>query len=102
LRESEEWARLWALAIIHHAAGRPAEADAALRELIDKFSEGAAYQLAEAYAARGETDRAFECLERAYDASDPGLSSMRVEPLLVALHDDPRWGAFLRKMGLAD
>ena len=102
LRESEEWARLWALAIIHHAAARPAEADAALRELISKYAEGAAYQVAEVYAARGETDLAFQSLERAYGARDSGLSSMRVEPLLVSLHVDPRWNAFLRKMGLAD
>lgn len=94
--------RLWALAIIHHAAGRPAEADAALRELIAKHAEAAAYQVAEVYAARGEKDLAFECLERAYNASDPGLSSMMVEPLLLSLHVDPRWGAFLSKMGLAD
>jgi tetratricopeptide (TPR) repeat protein len=80
----------------------PAEADAALRELIAKHAEAAAYQVAGVYAARGEVDLAFECLERAYSASDPGLSSMMVEPLLVSLHDDPRWGAFLRKMGLAD
>jgi hypothetical protein len=54
------------------------------------------------YAARGETDLAFQSLERAYGARDSGLSSMRVEPLLVSLHADPRWNAFLRKMGLAD
>jgi len=102
LRESEEWARLWALAIIHHADGRPAEGEAALRDLIEKHADAAAYQAAGVYAARGDADLAFECLERAYDASDPGLSSMMVEPLLVSLHDDPRWGTFLRKMGLAD
>ena len=102
LRESEEWARLWALAIIHHASGHPAEGEAALRALIEKHAEAAAYQAAGVYAARGEIDLAFECLERAYDASDPGLSTMMDEPLLLSLHDDPRWGAFLRKMGLAD
>jgi tetratricopeptide (TPR) repeat protein len=102
LREPEEWARLWALAVIHHAAGHPAEVDAALRELIAKHGEAAAYQVAEVYAARGEADLAFECLERAYAARDPGLSSMMVEPSLVPLRADPRWGTFLRKMGLAD
>jgi hypothetical protein len=32
LRESGGRARLWCLAIVHHAAGREAEADAALRD----------------------------------------------------------------------
>ena len=99
LRESEEWARLWALAIIHHAAGRPAEADAALRELIAKHAEAAAYQVAEVYAARGETDLAFEWLERAYDASDPGLelddgrtlASSRCTSIRGGAHSCARW-----------
>ena len=39
LREPEEWHRLWALAIIHHAAGRRAESDAALQELIAKHQD---------------------------------------------------------------
>jgi hypothetical protein len=27
---------------------------------------------------------------------------LRKDPLLTNLHDDPRWNAFLRTMGLAD
>src|SRR5206468_142618 len=37
LREPEQWARLWAPAIIHYSAGRRAESDAALQELIAKY-----------------------------------------------------------------
>ena len=102
LQEPERWQRLWALTIVHHAAGRGAEADAALHELIARHAEIAAYQIAGAYAARGETDLAFEWLERAYTQRDGGLSEMKTWPSLRSLHADPRWGAFLRKMGLAD
>src|SRR5437899_194710 len=52
--------------------------------------------------ARGNKDRAFEWLERARRQRDPGLASLRKDPLLPNLHDDPRWNAFLRTMGLAD
>ncbi len=38
-REPEEGWRLWALAIVHHMAGRPLESDQALRELIPKNGE---------------------------------------------------------------
>ena len=31
-----------------------------------------------------------------------GLPSLRKDPLLTNLHDDPRWNAFLHTMGLAD
>jgi TolB-like protein len=102
LREPEEWARLWALPIIHHTAGRRAESDAALQELIAKHQAQSAYQVADVHAARGEADLAFEWLERAYDQRDPGLSGMKIDPRLRSLHADPRWNAFLCKMGLAD
>jgi tetratricopeptide (TPR) repeat protein len=101
LQEPAPWARLWAMSIIEHAAGRGAAADAALRELCSKDPEGAAYNIAQVHAARGESDLAFEWLERAYLQRDPGLSEMKPSPLLRPLHGDPRWPAFLRKMGLA-
>jgi hypothetical protein len=48
----------------------------------------------------GEVDRAFEWLERAYSQRDPGLTEMKVSSRFRSLHSDPRWGAFLKKMGL--
>jgi len=35
------------------------------------------------------------------DRFDSGLAFMEADPLLHSLHADPRWGAFLHKMGLA-
>jgi tetratricopeptide (TPR) repeat protein len=102
LRESEEPYRLWALAIVHHVLGRRAESDEVLRELIKKYAEEAAYQIAEVRAARGESDAAFEWLERAYAQRDGGVQEMKLSPRLRSLHGDPRWGAFLTKMGLEE
>jgi hypothetical protein len=79
-----------------------AESDAALAELIATNAETAAYQIAEVYAYRNDKDRAFEWLERARQQRDAGLPGLRADTLLPNLHDDPRWDAFLRKMGLAD
>ena len=81
---------------------RVTESDAALAQLTANESETAAYQIAEVYAYRGDKDRAFEWLERARRQRDPGLASLRKDPLLPNLHDDPRWNVFLRTMGLAD
>jgi tetratricopeptide (TPR) repeat protein len=100
LREPEEVYRLWALAIVRHDLGRGAESDEALRELIEKYADGGAYQIAEVHAARGEADAAFEWLDRAYAQRDGGLAEMKPSTRLRSLHGDPRWGAFLRKMGL--
>ena len=59
-----------------------------------------AYQIAEVHAARNAADDAFAWLERAYAQRDGGLADVKVSPRLRSLHGDPRWGAFLKKMGL--
>jgi len=99
-REPHPLFRLWAIAIVAGALGRAAESDAALRELIEKFGEDGAYQIAEVYGARGEADPAFEWLHRAFAQRDPGLSELRVSPPFRSLHGDPRWSPFLERIGL--
>jgi adenylate cyclase len=98
-QEPEEWGRLWVLAIIHHAAGRHAESEAALQELIAKHQGDSAYQVAQVYSARGDVDLAFAWLQRAYVQRDPGLTDMQTDLLFRSLRNDPRWYTFLRKMG---
>ena len=66
------------------------------------FPETAAYQIAEVQRVSRDKDKAFEWLERARRQHDGGLPSLRKDPLLTNLYDDPRWGAFLHAMGLAD
>jgi len=101
-REPESWARLWALAIVHHERRSNAEADAALSELVARYADGAACNIAQVYGARGDIDLALEWLERAYAQRDAGLSEIKSQPFLRSLHSDSRWVAFLTKMGLAD
>ncbi|MGE5177941.1 MAG: protein kinase domain-containing protein [Bacteroidota bacterium] len=98
-REPEEAFRLWARCIIEASRGRRAESDAAYQAVVGKYADAAAYQIAEMCAARGEADAAFEWLDRAYAQRDGGLAEMQGSYALRALHGDPRWAAFLRKMG---
>ena len=100
--DAGEWARLLIVSCARWAQKRVQESDAALAQLTKDFAETAAYQIAEVYAYRGDKDRAFEWLERARRQRDPGLASLRKDPLLTNIQDDPRWNAFLRTMGLAD
>ena len=102
MREPDEQWRLYGLAITHHAADHGEESNEALRELIAKYAENDAWQIAQIYAHRGESDRAFEWLERAHALRDPGLIELKPSPLCRTLHDDPRWNAFLSKVGLAN
>jgi adenylate cyclase len=100
--DAGEWARLLIVSCARWGQTRVTESDAALAELTKNEAETAAFQIAEAYAYRGDKDRAFEWLERARRQRDPGLGGLHKDPLLTNLHDDPRWNAFLRTMGLAD
>jgi serine/threonine-protein kinase len=101
-KDAADWARLLIVSCTRWGQKRVAESDAALAELIAIASETGAYQIAEVYGYRNDKDRAFEWLERARRQRDAGLPALRADTLLPNLHDDPRWDAFLRKMGLAD
>ena len=76
------------------------KADAALAEIMKEYQSDWAFQIAQIYAYRGETDKAFEWLERAYKQRDGGLAEMKGNPLLRSLEHDPRYRAFLQKMKL--
>ena len=100
--DAAEWAQRLIVSCTRWAQKRVQESDAALNELIKNDAETAAYQIAEAYAYRGDKDNAFEWLERARRQHDSGLGNFLTDPLLENLHADPRWNVFLQSMGLAD
>jgi TolB-like protein/Tfp pilus assembly protein PilF len=101
-KDAADYARLLIVSCARWGQKRVSDSDAALAELIAKVSETGAYQIAEVYAYRNDKDHAFEWLERARRQRDAGLPGLRTDTLLPNLHDDPRWDAFLRTMGLAD
>jgi tetratricopeptide (TPR) repeat protein len=88
------------LACYYAACGKLAEA----RALAEELEERAARQyvdghfMAIAYAGLGDRDRAFVCLERAFEDRAIMLQQVQVEPFLDPLRDDPRFGDLLRRM----
>ena len=100
-------AKLIIAARAHHTLAQPKESQRALETLIERFAESDAYQVAEVYAWRGERDKAFEWLERAYRQRDGGLvavlpwvSPVKWNPVFRDLHGDPRFTALLKKLNL--
>jgi TolB-like protein/Tfp pilus assembly protein PilF len=102
LKESVEWSRLLGLSLAYHAAGQKQESNAALRELIEKHATIAAYQVAEAYAYRGEIEEALDWLERAFRQRDSGMVGLGVDPLMANIKGDPRYATMLRKLKLPE
>ena len=90
------------MAMAEHTLGHAAESLRALDVLIQDHSNVWAYQIAQVYAWRGETDKALEWLERAYRQHDGGLTSIAYDRFFAGLRGDPRYKALLRKMKLPE
>jgi len=101
-KQSAEGNRRMGVAMVEHANGHDKQSQAALKELIAKNAGDMAYQVAAIYAWRGENDKAFEWLERAYQQRDSGLNGIAWDPLLSGLKGDSRFATLLSKLGLSD
>ena len=99
-QDPEDWGPI-GLPMAWHALGKKPESDAALAELIRTQETEAAYNIAYVLAYLGQTDRAFEWLDKAVAYHDPGLTEIVVEPLFANIRKDPRWVPFLQKLGKA-
>ncbi len=90
-----------ALAHVYSAAGRKAEADKILRDLLRKSKQTSPspYAMATIYAGLGENDKAFEFLEKAVSEKSLDISySIKSDLLLDDLRPDPRFQDLLHRM----
>jgi len=94
--------RLTSIAMAEHTLGHAQNSQQALDKAVATLADDSADQIAQAYAWRGEKDKAFEWLDRAYQRRDGGLSGIKIDPLLANLRTDPRFAALLRKMKLPE
>ena len=101
-KESIEWQRLTALALVDARLGRTELARAELATAIERLEDAAAYQYAQINVALGDHDEAFRWLGVARRVKDPGLTYITFDPLLDPLRKDPRFDRLLRELGLAD
>ncbi len=88
------------VALAEHTLGNAEASQQALDKLIATAAADAAYQIVEVYAWRGDKDKAFEWLERAYRQHDGGLTAIKTDLLLASLRSDPRYVAMLQKLNL--
>jgi TolB-like protein/DNA-binding winged helix-turn-helix (wHTH) protein/tetratricopeptide (TPR) repeat protein len=99
-KESIGWGKLTGEALAYHALGREQDSSTALASLIAKYGTDGAFQIAQVYAYRGESDKSFEWLDLAYKRRDPGLPEINTDPLFKNLRHDPRYTDLLRKLRL--
>ena len=87
------------LARAHAAQGKRVEAMRIVRELENEHP-ATSYLMAHVYAALGENEQAFACLDRAFEERHIQLVSLKTDPALDRLRTDSRFQVLLRRVGV--
>ncbi len=90
------------MALALGALGQLNESDKELGAAQQKFGDEMGYWIAMVYAVRGDPDRAFAWLDRAFTVYGDGITWIKGDPLLSSLVEDPRYKALLQKMRLPE
>jgi serine/threonine-protein kinase len=91
----------WSLvgsAMVADARGDRAASEAAVKKMLASDAEGASYQVAQIHALRHDADGTFAWLDRAWE-HDAGIWLLRYDPIFTSVRSDPRYAAFIKKMG---
>ncbi len=99
LEHSSTLFRLVGTVIALHEQGDRAGSDAALDALRRQFGIADGYWVGAVHAWRGESDLAFEWIERAIRGGDSSVMYLPFDPLLANLRSDPRYRKALAAIG---
>jgi TolB-like protein/Flp pilus assembly protein TadD len=94
--------RLIGQAKAEYSLGHAEASQKALDDLIAIHKDDGQYQIAEVYAWRGETDKAFEWLDKAVAAHDLALTWIKIDRNFKDLRGDARYRNVLRKLRLPE
>jgi TolB-like protein/cytochrome c-type biogenesis protein CcmH/NrfG len=89
------------LALAYQILGRMAEARSALTQLEAARGQSDAFSIAQIYALRGDRERTFQCLDRAYQQHEYFMH-IKADPWFDNARGDPRYKALLKKMSLPE
>ena len=99
-KEPDKIQKLSVLPAIYWGLRRKRQSDVALVRLETEFADIAPTAIAENYTYRGDKNKAFAWLARAYQSRDPLLRYLKFYPSFRTLHEDPRFQTLLVKMKL--
>ena len=99
-KDPERFERDVTVAAARQIGGDRAAADAALKDMIDRYATYSPYSVAWIYALRSDADKAFEWLDNAWRDRDATIGNLLFDPVMLRYKNDPRFAAFCRKVGL--
>ena len=94
----DDWYSPQCLAVVYDKLGRHADAEAELAKIKARLGDAGAYQYATIYAQWGDRTKALEWLDTAMRLRDPGLESLKTDPLFDPLRKEPRFQAVVREL----
>ncbi len=91
-------------AAIYARIGKTEEARKVLQEAesVWKPRDPLPFFIATVHACLGEKEAAFEWLEKAFQSHDSVILELKVHPCFDFLHDDPRFDALVKRIGIPD
>jgi tetratricopeptide (TPR) repeat protein len=92
------WLNQTCLAVTYDKLGRHADAEAVLAKLIAVQGNDSAFQYGEIYAQWGDNAKALEWLSTALSLHDAGVVTLKTDPLLDPLREQPRFQALERSL----
>ena len=101
-KDTDPFWHLYRKCVAVYAQGNTIEADKLLDELVEKWGHDSWPNIADVYAFRNEIDEAFKWLDLAFDNKDASILELLSYPSFKNLWGDPRWNAFINKLGLPD
>jgi len=101
-KNPENEMRDFATVMAYSTLGRENDAQLLLAKVTLEAGDFRPTRVAEAHSWRGETDQAFEWLEKALAGRDIGLAYVLGNVFLANLVGDPRWPVFLAKLDLLE
>jgi serine/threonine-protein kinase len=90
--------RITGEAILAARTGDRAGAATRLARLQQSYGDAASYQYGQIHAQLGEADRAFAVLDKAVEVKDPGLITLKKDPVMDPIRPDPRFAALLKRL----
>jgi tetratricopeptide (TPR) repeat protein len=91
------------LAFVYAKTGKRAQAEKALLDVREKLKKHytCSYEVASAYVYLGQTDAAFQLLDKAYQDHSECMPAIGVDPRMDPIRSDPRFQKLLRRVDLA-